>query len=71
MAFKVVVVTNLGTMAPIYFALVDNERQEGFNWLVSQLDALRNQSGIPALEVVIIDYEIALKNALTETLKAR
>ena len=69
--FEVVIITNLGTVAPICFALIDNERQEGFNWLVSQLDALRNQSGIPAPEVVITNHESALKNALTETLEAR
>ncbi len=69
--FEVVVFTNLGTVAFIYFVLIDNERQEGFNWLVNQLDTLRNQSGIPAPKVVITNYKPTLKNVLTEIFEVR
>ncbi len=63
---QVVVVTHLGTVTPVCWALLDNERQDGFHWLCTELDRVRLQCGIPAPEVVITDAEAALKTALAE-----
>jgi hypothetical protein len=65
--FEAVVLTNIGTIAPVFFALVDNERQEGFDFLIGELDAMRVRCGIPAPVVVITDQEAALKKTLVET----
>ena len=65
--FQVVVLTNIGTIVPVAFSLVDNERKYGFDRLISQLDGLRTELEIPQPTVVLTDDDTALKNALAET----
>ncbi len=62
--FQVTVITNVSSIANIGFGIVDNEREEAFYWLVQQLDGIRHRLRIPAPDVVITDFEKALKNAL-------
>ncbi len=64
--FQACIVTNLGTVIPVVFGLVDNERQDGFDWLINAFNDLRIQCEIPAPGVIITDDEKALRNALTE-----
>lgn len=65
--FQVTVVTHVGSIANIAFGLVDNEREDGFAWLLRQLDGLRHQlpGPTPTPLVVITDFEQALKNAIS------
>ncbi len=65
--FQACIVTNLGTTITVAYGLVDNERQEGFDWLISSLDEVRNRCEIPKPTVVITDDEKALRNALEAT----
>jgi hypothetical protein len=46
------------------FGLIDNERQEGFDWLASQILITSQRLGIPPPGVTITDFDAAMKNAL-------
>jgi hypothetical protein len=58
--------THLNSVVSIGFRLVDNEREDGFTWLVMQMESIRNELSIPPPAVVITDKEAALKNALKD-----
>jgi hypothetical protein len=63
--FQITSINNVGSIYNIAFGLVDNERDDGFIWLTSQLRELQVRlSGIPEPDVVVTDSEQALKNAL-------
>lgn len=46
------------------FAVVDNEREEGYNWLANQHDAHRKHLNLPPPTIVLTDYEKSMKKAL-------
>ena len=56
--------TNVGTVAHIGFGLIDNETEDGFTWLIAQMERFREELGIPSPKAVITDKEKALRNAL-------
>jgi hypothetical protein len=62
--FHITAMTNVGSVASIAFGLVDNEREEGYTWLLEQLKSLYDMTGQPMPSVVITDQDNALKNAL-------
>ena len=62
--FQITGVTNVGSIFNAAFGLVDNEREDGFNWLVSQFDSFRRQLGAPPPDVIITDFDKTLKAAV-------
>jgi hypothetical protein len=63
--FQITSINNVGSIYNIAFGLVDNEREDGFSWLTSQLRELQVRlGGISEPDVVVTDSESALKNAL-------
>lgn len=62
--FQIVGMTPVGKAFSCAFGLVSNERQEGFDWLMDQVDAQRREIGAPAPEITITDYDTAMKNAV-------
>ena len=62
--FQITGVTNVGSIFDAAFGLVDNEREDGFNWLVSQFDSFRRQLGAPLPDVIITDFDKTLKTAV-------
>ena len=62
--FQVTAISNVGSIFNIAFGLVDNEREDGFRWLVEQLYGFQTQSGISDPDVIVTDSDAALKNAL-------
>ncbi|KKO96460.1 hypothetical protein THAR02_11439 [Trichoderma harzianum] len=65
--FQVTGVTDQKSVANFAFGLTDSEKEDGYDWLSSQIDTFRRQLEIPPPDVVITDKEIALKNALKRT----
>ena len=62
--FQVTGVTDQKSLANFAFSLINNEKEEGFQWLCNCLDELRRKLEAPAPCVVVTDREQALKNAL-------
>jgi len=46
------------------FGLINNERQEGFNWLMEQVGYFRRLAGAPEPTVTITDFDTAMKAAV-------
>lgn len=62
--FQATGVSDQKSLLNFAFGLVNNEREEGFQWLCNMLDTLRQEVSAPAPTIVITDKEQALKNAL-------
>ena len=62
--FQVTAISNVGSIFNIAFGLVDNEREDGFRWLVEQLYGFQTQLGISDPDVIVTDSDAALKSAL-------
>lgn len=69
--FQMTGVTNVASNFSVAFGLIDNEKQDGYTWLIGQFEALRLAHGIPQPKVVVTDDEKALKNALRDQLHAQ
>ena len=62
--FNITGLTNLHTNFNVGFGLVDNERLEGFLWLVEAMDSIRQKHSIPTPQVCLTDFEPSLRDAL-------
>ena len=62
---NIVTLTDHKTTANIAFGVSSSEKEESYHWMLASLDEIRREFQIPAPEVVITDFEKALKNALT------
>ena len=62
--FQVTGVTNVKSIFNAAFGIINNECEDGFTWLASQLNALQVCLGIPPPNVFITDFEKTLKSAL-------
>lgn len=62
--FQVTGVTDQKSVANFGFGLINNEKEEGFLWLCTQLEAIRMKLNIAAPAVMITDKETALRNAI-------
>ncbi len=62
--FLITGMTNIGSNFNLAFGLVDNEREDGFSWLISQLHHFQIELSTPVPRVIITDHEKTLKNAL-------
>jgi len=62
--FQVVGVDNLGKFFSCAFGLINNERQEGFDWLMDQINARQIEIGANTPQVTITDYDQAMRNAV-------
>ncbi|KAK3399834.1 hypothetical protein B0T20DRAFT_349874, partial [Sordaria brevicollis] len=49
-------ITNINSIYSTAFSLINNERVEGFTWLVKAFDKLRRRVNIIKLEVIITDF---------------
>ena len=56
--------TNINSVFNVAWGLIDNERFEGFSWLLQQLEDFRKNLKIPDPYVMITDNETALKDAI-------
>jgi len=64
--FQVVSLNNLGMAFSCSFSLINNEKQEGFDWLMQQVDAHRRRIGAKPPCVTITDYNKAMKAAVAK-----
>jgi hypothetical protein len=62
--FQVVGLNHLGMAFACGFGLINNERQEGFDWLMDQVDVNRARIGASTPSVTITDYDDAMRNAI-------
>ncbi|KJZ70946.1 hypothetical protein HIM_09650 [Hirsutella minnesotensis 3608] len=62
--FQVTGQTCLKSVINAAFGLIDNERREGFQFLTEAVKELSDRHGIPLPDVVITDYDKAMKEAL-------
>ena len=46
------------------FGLINNERQEGFDWLMDQVNNVRESIGAKPPTITITDYDDAMRNAI-------
>src|SRR6185503_20191633 len=61
--FQVGGVIGLHTNFPIVFALISNEKEESYRWVLETLRDLGQHYGIPPPKVFVTDYDQAFKNA--------
>lgn len=52
------------------WGFINNERQEGFDWLMEQVDHVRQEINAAPPEVTITDYDSAMKNAVARVYPA-
>lgn len=62
--FQVISMGSLNKIFACAFGLINNERQEGFDWLMDQVNDLRQEIGARTPVVTITDYDIAMRNAI-------
>jgi hypothetical protein len=62
--FQVVGLTNANMAFSCAFGLINTERQEGFGWLMEQVDSLRGEIHARPPKVTITDYDKAIRNAI-------
>jgi len=62
--FQVVSLNQLGKVFSCAFGLIDNERQEGFDWLMDQVNAHRERIGAGKPAITLTDFDKAMKNAV-------
>lgn len=56
-------ITGLGTTYNIAWALLKNEREESYQWVLSRMRTMAEQREIPLPMVMISDYDTALRSA--------
>jgi len=64
--FQIVGLNHLGMAFSCGFGLINNERQEGFDWLMAQVDSIRTLIGARPPVVTITDYDKAMRAAVAE-----
>ena len=62
--FQVVSLNHLGKVFSCAFGLIDNERQEGFDWLMDQVNAHRERIGAGKPAITLTDFDKAMKNSV-------
>ena len=62
--FQVVGINHSNKTFSCGFGLINNERQEGFDWLMDQVDYFRRIAGAEPPTVTISDYDTAMKAAI-------
>lgn len=61
---NIVTVTDQKSIANIAFSFTRSEKEEGYHWMLASLEQIRIKLQVPAPEVIMTDFEKALKNAL-------
>ena len=64
--FQVVGLNHLGMAYSCGFGLINNERQEGFDWLMETVNAVRDEIKAKPPTVTITDYDKAMRAAVTK-----
>ena len=64
--FQVVGRNHLGMSFSCGFGLIDNEKQEGFDWLMDTVNAVRERIGAQRPGVTVTDYDTAMRNAVAK-----
>jgi hypothetical protein len=64
--FQIVGLNNLGMAYSCGFGLIDNERQEGFDWLMKQVDRTRQSINAKPPVITITDYGKAMRAAVAK-----
>jgi hypothetical protein len=62
--FQVVSLNQYGKTFNCAFGLINNERQEGFDWLMDQVNARRIEIGANPPRITITDFDHAMRNAV-------
>ena len=62
--FQVMSIGSLNKVFSCAFGLINNERQEGFDWLMDQVNALRQEIGVTPPLVTITDFDAAMRAAI-------
>jgi len=62
--FQVVGINHSNKTFSCGFGLINNERQEGFDWLMDQVNYFRQMAGAKEPTVTISDYDTAMKAAI-------
>ena len=62
--FQATAVTYTAKIAPLFQGLIDNEREEGFRWLLQQQHALLRTYNLEDPDLYITDYDDTLINTL-------
>jgi hypothetical protein len=62
--FQIVGVNHFGLAFSCAFGLINNERQDGFNWLADMVNLHRQKINAKPPQVTITDYDKAMKTAL-------
>lgn len=65
--FQIVGLNHLGMAFSCGFGFINNERREGFDWLMEKVDWARKEAGAPAPGVTITDYDTAMRGAIAAT----
>jgi hypothetical protein len=68
--FQVMTVNNSNKLMSLACALINNEREEGFDWLMAQVKNVGEELGIPPPNITITDFDNAMKNAVASTFPA-
>lgn len=63
--FQAISIGSLGKIFSCAFGLTNNERQEGFDWLMDQINILREEIGTSPPLVTVTDFDTAMRNAVT------
>jgi hypothetical protein len=64
--FQIVGVNHFGLAFSCAFGMINNERQDGFDWLADMVDLHRQKIGAIAPSITITDYDRAMKAALAQ-----
>ena len=62
--FQVVALNHQGKAFSCAFGLINNERRDGFDWLMEQVDAARLRAGAQPPGVTITDFDTAMRGAV-------
>jgi len=65
--FMVTGMTNTGSVFNAGFGLIDNEREDGFQWVADRVDKVRQKIGAAVPSVILTDFDKAMKKALRKT----
>jgi len=58
--FQIVALNYLGMAFSCGFGLINNERKEGFDWLMEKVNQFREEAGARSLIVTITDYDTVM-----------
>ena len=62
--FQIMSIGSLNKIFSCGFGLINDERQEGFDWLMDQVNVLRQEIGVAPPLVTITDFDTAMRNAI-------